>query len=228
MLHDFVYDVRFALRSMRTSLLATGTIVLCLGFSIGAVGTVFAWMETLMLQPLPGIADTSRFASLKTTSTSGDTDLSYPELKDIRDADARASARAFTGIAAFNIRRFTVGTTASADSRFAEPIWGSLVSANYFDVLGIRPIVGRGLTPEDDAVVGGSAVVVISHRLWQRFGGDRAVIGRRVWINGRDMTIVGVAPPGFQGTIARLGFDLWIPVTMHGRAIGNTRRNDTA
>ena len=101
-------------------------------------------------------------------------------------------------------------------------MWGVLASANYFDVLGVRPVVGRGFLPGEDAVARGAPVVVISHALWQRrFAGDAGVIGRRVWINDRAMTIVGVAPPGFIGTISRLAMDLWIPVTMQPEVAGS-------
>ena len=219
---DFVSDLRFAVRSTRRSMLASATIVLCLGFGIGAVGTVFAWMETLVLEPLPAVAGLSRLVTLRTTTSQGaDESLSYPELKDVRDTDARAGSHAFDAIGAFNIRRFSVGMTAAADSRFDEPIWGALTTSNYFDVLGTRAIAGRGFVV-DDAVVGAAPVVVISHRLWQRrFAGDREVVGRRLWLNGREMTIVGVAAPAFSGTIARLGLDVWIPLTVVGE-IGGT------
>jgi len=221
-LKDVANDLRFALRMMRTSAFATATIILCLGFGIGATGTAFAWMESVVLQPLPGVGDVGRLVSLKMTTANGEANLSYPDYRDTRDAEARAGARTFLDLAAFDIRRFTMRTDAAAEARRAEPLWGALASANYFDVLRVRPVVGRGFLAGEDAVARGAPVVVISYAFWQRrFAGDRDVPGRRVWINGRAMTIVGVAPQGFCGTLARLGLDLWMPVTMHAEIAGN-------
>src|SRR4029453_19583332 len=113
-----------------------------------------------------------RLVSLKTTTATDEEDLSYPDFKDTRDAEARAGAKAFDGLAAFGIRRVTLRTSPVAEARIAEPMWGVLASANYFDVLGVKPLVGRGFLPGEDAVERGAPVVVISHALWQRrFGG---------------------------------------------------------
>lgn len=201
----------------------SATIVLCLGLGIGATGTAFAWMESVVFQPLPAVAGLSQLVSLKmTTATDDDENLSYPDYKDTRDAEARSSTRTFVDLAAFDIRRFMLRTDAAAEARLAEPLWGALASANYFDVLGVRSVAGRAFLAGEDAVARGTPVVVISHALWQRrFGGDRDVIGRGIWLNGRAMTIVGVAPPGFYGTIARLALDLWMPVTMQPEVAGN-------
>jgi predicted permease len=207
---------------MRKSALVNLTIVLCLGFSIGATGTVFAWMETMILQPVTGVRDLGRLVSLKTTSANDEDDLSYPDYKDTRDAEARAEAKTFAGLAAFTIRRLNLRTSPVAEPRLAEPVWGVLASANYFDVLGVQPLVGRGFLRGEDAVERGAPIVVISHALWQRrFGGDTGVIGRPVWIQGHAMTVVGVAPPDFYGTISHLALDLWIPVTMHPEVADN-------
>lgn len=215
-LQDFAHDLRFAVRAMRKSPLLTATIVLCLGFSIGATSTVFAWMETLILAPVPGVQDLGRLVSLKTTTANGEEDgLSYPGYTDTRDAEARAGGKTFSGLAAFAIRRLNLRTDPTAEARFAEPLWGVLASANYFDVLGVRPVLGRGFLQGEDKAAGGAPVVVIGYALWQRrFAGDRGVIGRRVWIKGREVSVVGVAPKGFYGTISHLGMDLWLPITM--------------
>src|SRR5436190_12287558 len=137
-LQDFAHDVRFAIRAMRKSLLLTTTILLCLGFSIGATSTVFAWMESLILQPVPGVPDLGRLVSLKTTTGDGERDLSYPAYTETRDAERLAGAATFSGLAAFTIRRMNLRTGAAADARVTEPLWGVLASANYFDVLGVR------------------------------------------------------------------------------------------
>jgi predicted permease len=207
---------------MRRSALVSTTIVLCLGFSIGATATVFAWMESLILQPVTGVKQLDQLVSLKTTTATDEDDLSYPDYKDTRDAELRAEAKTFDGLAAFGIRRLNLRTSPAAEARVAEPVWGVLASANYFDVLGVRPLVGRGFVNGEDAVAGAAPVVVISHALWQRrFGGDVAVIGRPVWIHDHAMTIVGVAPRDFYGTISHLAMDLWMPVTMQPEVGGD-------
>ena len=128
----------------------------------------------MILQPLTGVEGFDRLVSLKTTTANDEDDLSYPDYKDTRDAEARADAKTFEGLAAFSIRRLNLRTSPAAEARLAEPMWGVLASANYFDVLGVRPMVGRGFVPGEDAVERGAPVVVISHALWQRrFGGRR-------------------------------------------------------
>ncbi|HVX65473.1 MAG TPA: ABC transporter permease, partial [Bryobacteraceae bacterium] len=99
--------------------------------------------------------------------------------------------------------------------------WGELVSGNYFDVLGIKPVVGRTFTREEDGNRPGAyPVVVISHRLWRtRFHSDPAVAGKALRVNRRPLAIAGVAPPDFHGTMPGLAFDIWMPVTM-GVALG--------
>ena len=104
----------------------------------------------------------------------------------------------FTGLAAYGIWQFKL---TAADE--VEQVWGEVVSGNYFDVLGVRPLKGRMLSAGDDLVPGGSPVVVIGHRLWQRrFGADPDVIGRTVSINGHPLTVVGIAPPPTRACFA--------------------------
>src|SRR5215212_1689037 len=222
-LRDAAVDAWFALRVMRKSVLATATIVLCLGFSIGATAAVVAWMEGLVLRPVRGVPEVGRLVSLKSTATGGtESNLSYPAYREIRDGGPGAGARPFGALAAFGLRRFNVRTTAEDAERHAEPVWGILASANYFDVLRVRPALGRGFLAGEDSAAGREPVVVISHALWRRrFDADPAVLGRRLWANGRELTVVGVAPPDFTGTISGLAFDLWVPVTMHAALADN-------
>src|SRR5262249_50212364 len=103
------------------------------------------------------------------------------------------------------------------DASHAEPVWGVMASSNYFDVLDVRPVIGRPFPPTVDVVGDEARVAVVSWALWQRrFAGDPAAIGRRVRVNGRELTVIGVAPRAFAGTINRLAFDVWMPATLHG------------
>src|SRR5687768_14373043 len=154
LLTDIARDVPFALRVMRKSALATATIVLCLGFSIGATATVITWMESLVLRPVRGVPEIERLVSLKTTTpTSADGSISYPAFKDIRD-DRGNTGGSLTALGTFSIRRFNLRTTTDDAERRAEPVWGLLTSANYFDMLRVRPQLGRGFLPGDDSVSG--------------------------------------------------------------------------
>ena len=98
----------------------------------------------------------------------------------------------------------------------AQAVWGELVSGNYFAVLRVNPALGRGFSAEEDGdQLGAYPVAVISHRLWvQRFQSDPRVIGKKLRVNQRELTIAGVAPPEFRGTVPGLAFDIWVPVTM--------------
>lgn len=220
-LADLVSDFRFSLRVLRKSALATATIVLCLGFSVGATGTVFVWTRSVVSNPVPGVAFPDRLVSLRTVTSRGDGGISHPTFVDIRDADSSAQARAFSAIAAFGIRRFALRTSGTAELRHADPIWGAMVSANYFETLGVRPIIGRGFLPDEDRVGADAAVAVISHAFWQRrLGGVAGVRGQRIWLNNRAVTIVGVTPPRFTGSISRLGLEIWVPLALQ-RETGN-------
>ena len=220
-LSDLASDLRFAFRVLRKSSLASATIVLCLGFSVGATGTVFVWTRSVVSNPVPGVADPDRLVSLRTVTSRGNGLISHPTLLDIRDADSGSSSRSFSEVAAFGIRRFALRTTSTAELRHAEPIWGAMVSANYFDALGARPVLGRGFLPDEDRVGGEAAVAVISYALWQRrFGGAPDVRGQRIWLNNRALTIVGVTPQRFTGSISRLGLEIWVPLALQ-RETGN-------
>jgi hypothetical protein len=106
--------------------------------------------------------------TLRTVTSHDDEWVSYPAYRDLRDEELRATPGVFESVAATSVRRFTLRLDAGSDPRTAEPTWGAMTSANYFDVLGVRPVVGRTFLPDEDRDGGGSAVVVISHSLWQR------------------------------------------------------------
>ena len=107
-----------------------------------------------------------------------------------------------------------------------EPIrvFGELVSANFFEFFGVRPVLGRGFRPDEGVVPDRDAVAVISHELWQRvFAGDPATVGRAVTLNGRSFTIVGVAPPDFHGSVAAVVLDVFVPMTMQKAVMAGDR-----
>jgi len=189
MIHDLRYGLRMLRRSPGFSLLA----ILCLTLGIGTNAAVFSWIEGILLRPFPLVADQRRLLAVAGTNRGapGFTDMSWPDFQDL--------ARSATLIESFIAEKIT-GTTLSVGDR-AERVPGSMVSANYFDALGVHSVLGRGFEPGEDSGRNAHPVVVISHQMWQdRFRGDPAIIGKTQLLNGLPFTIVGVAPNGFYGT----------------------------
>lgn len=208
------------LRSLAKSPGFTVVALLTLALGIGTTTTVFSWIERVLLQPLPGVADVSRIVALETRSASGELiDTSFPDFRDYQ-----AQARSFSGMLVFKERPLNLGTGANA-----ERVWSELVSADFFSVLGVRPHAGRFFIPADQVDAPGAApVVVISEALWRRrFAADPEAIGRTVKLNQHDFTVIGVAPAEFLGTINGLAFDVWVPIGAHARLLGPSRWLET-
>jgi predicted permease len=184
--------------------------VLTLAAGIAANSTVFSWINDVILHPLPGVADPSRLLAFETVAPNGDPlSTSYPDYRDYRD-----HLKSIDGLAGSGLVSFGVGQDVHA-----ERIWGELVTGNYFAVLGIKPRLGRVFTPDEYGDAQGAyPVVVISERLWKRrFNADPGVVGAALRVNRQQLTIVGVAPAAFNGSMSGLVFDMWIPLTMGAR-----------
>ena len=205
-----VGDIRFGLRMLRRNPGFSGLAILCLVLGIGSNAAVFSWIEGILLDPYPAVAHQDRLLMLAATrrGEAGYNGLSWPDLKDIQRSCTLCDA-----VVAEKI----VGVTLSIGDR-AESGAGSLVSSNYFDALGIRPILGRGFLPEEDFGRNAHPVAVISYQLWQnRFHGDSSIVGKTQVLNGLPHTIVGVAPKGFYGTFIGYSWKLWVPISMQER-----------
>ena len=206
-LDDLFQDLRFGARMLARSPGFSFLAILCLTLSIGANAAVFSWIEGILLRPFPLVADQDRLMAVANTNRgSADTfDMSWPDFQDL--------ARASTLIDAFIAEKIT-GTTLSIGDR-AVRVPGSMVSANYFDAIGVHPVLGRGFEPGEDSGRNAHPVTVISYQMWQeRFHGDPAVIGKTQVLAGLPHTIVGVAPNGFFGTFVGYAFQFWVPVSM--------------
>jgi predicted permease len=193
-------------RSPGFSLLA----ILCLTLGIGANAAVFSWIEGILLRPYPLVADQDRLFAVTGTNRGapGNTDVSWPDWLDLQ--------RNSTLVEAFIGEKIT-GTTLSIGDR-AERASGSMVSANYFDAIGVRPMLGRGFEPGEDAGRNAHPVTVISYQMWQdRFRGDPSIIGKTQLLSGLPHTIVGVAPKGFYGTFVGYAFQFWVPASMQSQ-----------
>src|SRR2546428_1458073 len=204
---EFLQDIRFGARMLwRTpgfSILA----ILCLTLGIGTNAAVLSWIEGILVRPYPLVAHQDRMFALNATTRGeqGYTGLSYPEFLDYEKSS--------TLLESFIVDRIT-GTTLSVGDR-AERASGAIVSANYFDALGVQPILGRGFRPEEGTGRNAHPVTVIGYRTWkERYGGDPNIIGRTQYLNGVQHTIIGVAPEKFHGTFIGYSFSFWVPTSM--------------
>ncbi len=203
-------DLRYARRSLARSPGLTAAAVLTLAFGVGANTTAFAWVRAVLLDAVPGSFDQARLRVIFSRAPSGE--AARFSLPDYRDLARRSDV--LSGLLAQRWIDVALGTISSeAPPRLS----GALVSGNYFDVLGVRPLLGRGFSPGEDAGRGSPPVAVLGHSAWQRFfRADPAVVGRAIRLNGRPFTVVGVAPPGFFGSFLGIGADIWIPISQAG------------
>ena len=197
-------DVRFGLRILKSHPAVTTVAVLTLALGIAVNTTVFSWINAVLLHPLPGVHHLQDLALIETATPNGS--ISYLDYRDYRDNLRQVSAVA--------IGRFT--PLSIGDKGRTERAWAELVSANYFEVLEVKPVLGRTFLAEEGRDrEGGYPVVVISYRLWRnRFRSDAKVLGRTIRLNRHELTIIGVAPPEFHGSLVGVVFDVWMPVTM--------------
>ena len=215
---SLVGDVRYAVRAISRMPMLAAVVILSLAVGIGVNTAVFSWLQAVVLKPLPGVAHASEFHLVEPRAESG----AYPGVSWREFQDLRERLTAFRDLVAFRTVPLNVGASGETERTFAQ-----LVSATYFSALELRPALGRLLRADEAAHPGGAPVVVISYDVWQaRFGASPDVLGRTLRANGRDLTIVGVAPPGFQGTILGLNFDLWVPATMAPVLLAGSRELD--
>src|SRR6266852_5037992 len=169
-------DLRFGLRMLRRSPGFSALAILCLTLGIGANAAVFSWVEGILFRPYPAVAHQEQLLALTGTARgeSGPTGTSWPDILDLQ--------RSCTLIDSFIVNKI-MGTTLSVGDR-AETATGSIVSANYFDAIGVRPILGRGFEPGADAGRNAHPVTVISYQLWRgRFKGDPQIVGKTQRLN---------------------------------------------
>jgi predicted permease len=205
---DFWHDLKFGWRMLRKRPGFTLIAVLTLALGIGANTAIFSLLNTAMLRPLP-IANAERFVALS-NSAAGRLfpTFSYPSYKDFRDR-----TEVFAGLIGYRFAPLSL-----SHDGINERLWGYMVTGNYFDVLGLKPALGRLISWDDDRLRGAHPVTVLSHQCWQqRFGGNPAVIGKEVIVNGRNFTVIGVAPPGFNGTEVIAAPELWFPMMMQAQ-----------
>src|SRR6201996_9209933 len=203
-------DVRYALRQLRKSPGFTITATAMLAVAICANSTVFSWIDGTMLRPIPGARNTGKLVSLQRgeRNFSPTPPFSYLDYRDLREQN-----RTLTGILAYH--NDWIALTGGAQP---ERVYIANVSANYFDVLGIQPMLGRFFLPEEES----RAIpnVVLGYSLWKtRYAADPAIVGKSIEVARHPVTVIGVAPEGFVGAAPGLRQDLWITLNPLGSSV---------
>lgn len=209
-------DLRIALRQWRRHPAVALVIVLSLAAGIGANATVFAWIDGNILRPLPGTPPQREVLALEQRAPDGaSVTTSWLDYRDFRD-------RARLSDLAAAIGRLLVLRDPQAGTGERAQVWGELVSANYFEVLGLQPLLGRFFAGEERTDrPGGAPVAVLSSRLWRtQFAADPGIVGRTLEFNRQPLTVIGIAPEEFRGSVPGLGYEVFVPLSMVGPVAG--------
>jgi hypothetical protein len=199
LLEDLLQDLRYALRVLRKSPAFTLVSILALAIGVGVNATVFGFVNAVMLRPLP-LPNHAELVRIQ--------DDNLPAYSDYLAFRERAPS--FSGLAAYDFDSFPL---TAGDSPARADV--ALVSGNYFDVMGVKPVLGRGFLPEEVRTPNTHPVTVISYSLWQRrFGADAGIVGKTIYLNGRPFTVVGVMPESFLGSTFYLYYSFWTPMMM--------------
>jgi predicted permease len=207
MTNTLLQDARFAARMFRKYPGFTFVALAVIALGTGAVSTIFSAANAIVLQAVPGVSHASDVMTIDRTrgAGGGSRSASYPYYERLA-----AGSHTMSGIAAWSMLDMTVSNGGDAVRSV-----GNIVSGNYFDVLGVRPALGRFFAGDETRIRDTYPVVVISHEFWQRrFAGDSAVIGKPVLLNGTKFTVIGVAPAHFSGLFPVVRTDAWVPLMM--------------
>lgn len=203
-MQSLLYDVRYGARSLWKSKGLSLVAALSLAVGVGANSAIFTLVDSILLRPR-AVSEPGRLVELyKSSSGTPYESMSYPSYLDFRDRNG-----VFSGLAAYGLGwQFRFGLSGEIDQ-----VWGEVVTGNLFNVLGVRPLLGRTFLAEEDEVPGRNPVAIIGQGLWQRrFASDSSVLGRVVALNGQPFTIVGVLPAGFNGMTNGWASEIWVPV----------------
>jgi predicted permease len=213
MTKGFLDDLRYGLRALAKNRGFATVAILSLALGIGANTTVFTLLNAILIRPLP-VADPQRLAAVVTLDAANPGALlcSYPNYKDYRDRN-----QVFSSLTLYS--PILINLTGHGDP---QSLMGQIVTGNYFTTLGVNPVIGRGFLPEEDASPGARPVAVISFGLWTRmFAGAPGITSRTLRLNGRNYSIIGVAPQGFQGITTIYAADVWVPMMMYQQIYPN-------
>jgi len=205
-MENLIKDVRYGVRMLMKNPGVTLVAVITLALGIGANTAIFSGVSAFLMKPLSVPNPSNLIRPMEIAEDRGVADeFSYPDFVDYRD-----QSTSFTGLAAEDMLQAAINAENQNDV-----IWGQVVSANYFDVLEVKPILGRTFLPDEDKNVGANAVVVLSHSFWQRrLNSDPNIVGKPVSLNNRAYQVIGVAPEYFVGSKFALALDFWAPISM--------------
>lgn len=208
-MRDALRDFRYAARVLRRTPAFTAVAVATLALGIAVTTAVFGWIDGIVLHPFPGVRDDGQLAVLESMPAG---EIEAPNVSYADSRDFQESLISISGLALSQQSPGAVG-----DGEGACSAWFELVSGNYFDVMGVRPRLGRAFAREEYGDRAKAFTAVISDRLWRRcFQGDTAILGRTVAINRHTVTIIGVTSPEFHGDVPGIAFDAWIPAPLAG------------
>ena len=199
-------DIRYGVRMLTKNPAVTAVAVLTLALGIGANAAIFSGVSAFILRPLPVPDAHLLVRPMEMAEDRGISDeLSYPDFVDYRN-----QATVFESISAEDMLPVALDSENQSDV-----IWGQVVSGSYFDVVQIKPIMGRAFSPEEDNAPGAHPVVVIGQGLWERrFGSDPNIVGKTIRLSNRGYQVIGVTPKAFTGSKFALSMDFWIPMAM--------------
>ena len=212
MLTTLLTDLRFAGRMLRKTPVFSAVAVVVIALGTGAVSTIYSAANAIVLRALPGTTNGDRLVGLRRTEPNSDAGVSasIEYIDHLRDR-----SRALENVGGWSRMPLTL---AFGGERGGHALHGNIVTGNYFDLLGVRPALGRFFRAEEDSTPLAHPVVVISHSFWMaRLGGDPRVLERPVLVNGHPYTVIGVAPEGFRGVFTPLRVDAWVPLAMHSQ-----------
>ena len=211
-----VQDLRYAVRQLGRAPGFAVTAVVTLALGIAANSTILSWISATLFNPIPGAKNTDRMLTIQRGERS---EHPTPPLSYADFVDLRANSKSFSGMIAEH--QDYISITGGARP---ERIYGELTTADFFEVLGVQPYLGRTLISTRANERAGAAIAVLSYRLWQEhFGGDAGIVGKTVQLNQHPYTIVGVAPKGFRGNLSGLRSDIFLPLGMDEQIWGSTR-----
>ena len=209
-LGNFTQDVRFGARMLRKNPGFTIVAVLTLALGIGANTAIFSWIHAVLLEPLPGVADPDRVVALESLTPDSDwVPTSYLDFRDLRD-----NSKLVESMSIAKPMGLAVGEPGSV-----EQIWGEAVSGNFFDLLRVKPELGRFFSTEEvDHEQNAHPLAIISHSFWvTHFQSNPNAVGETTRINHVPYTIIGIVPQDFHGSMPGLDFEIWVPATMYGQ-----------
>jgi predicted permease len=206
-MNQLLADIRYALRQLRRAPGFAITAVLTLALGIGANSTILSWISGTLFDPIPGAKNIDHMLTIQRGERS---EHPTPPFSFLDLADLRANTQTLSGLIGYHDDYISI--TGSAKP---ERIYGVLTTADYFEVLGVQPYLGRTLISTKGNERAGAAIAVLSYHLWQNhFAGDPGIIGKTVQLNRHPFTIVGVAPQGFRGCNGALRTDIFLPLGM--------------